>query len=232
MEVIMNSVERVKKICKERKIPISRLEKDLNFANGYIGQLKKGVFPDDRLKAIADYLNVQSAYLTGESEFKTKEEMFAFLDEKYNKDGKLAKQVKKIEELDKKGKIIPVLGDVAAGVPIEAVEDILDYEEISNVMAKTGEYFGLRIKGDSMSPRIVEGDVVIVRQQNYADNGDLVIVLVNGDSATCKRLMKYKDGISLISFNPAYEPMTFSKDEIINKPIKIIGKVVENRQKY
>lgn len=228
----MNSVERVKKICKERKIPISRLEKDLNFANGYIGQLKKGVFPDDRLKAIADYLNVQSAYLTGESEFKTKEEMFAFLDEKYNKDGKLAKQVKKIEELDKKGKIIPVLGDVAAGVPIEAVEDILDYEEISNVMAKTGEYFGLRIKGDSMSPRIVEGDVVIVRQQNYADNGDLVIVLVNGDSATCKRLMKYKDGISLISFNPAYEPMTFSKDEIINKPIKIIGKVVENRQKY
>ena len=228
----MNSVERVKKICKERKIPISRLEKDLNFANGYIGQLKKGVFPDDRLKAIADYLNVQSAYLTGESEFKTKEEMFAFLDEKYNKDGKLAKQVKKIEELDKKGKIIPVLGDVAAGVPIEAVEDILDYEEISNVMAKTGEYFGLRIKGDSMSPRIVEGDVVIVRQQNYANNGDLVIVLVNGDSATCKRLMKYKDGISLISFNPAYEPMTFSKDEIINKPIKIIGKVVENRQKY
>lgn len=228
----MNSVERVKKICKERKIPISRLEKDLNFANGYIGQLKKGVFPDDRLKAIADYLNVQSAYLTGESEFKTKEEMFAFLDEKYNKDGKLAKQVKKIEELNKKGKIIPVLGDVAAGVPIEAVEDILDYEEISNVMAKTGEYFGLRIKGDSMSPRIVEGDVVIVRQQNYADNGDLVIVLVNGDSATCKRLMKYKDGISLISFNPAYEPMTFSKDEIINKPIKIIGKVVENRQKY
>lgn len=228
----MNSVERVKKICKERKIPISRLEKDLNFANGYIGQLKKGVFPDDRLKAIADYLNVQSAYLTGESEFKTKEEMFAFLDEKYNKDGKLAKQVKKIEELDKKGKIIPVLGDVAAGVPIEAIEDILDYEEISNVMAKTGEYFGLRIKGDSMSPRIVEGDVVIVRQQNDAENGDLVIVLVNGDSATCKRLMKYKDGISLISFNPAYEPMTFSKDEIINKPIKIIGKVVENRQKY
>ena len=124
----MNSVERVKKICKERKIPISRLEKDLNFANGYIGQLKKGVFPDDRLKAIADYLNVQSAYLTGESEFKTKEEMFTFLDEKYNKDGKLAKQVKKIEELDKKGKIIPVLGDVAAGVPIEAIEDIIDYE--------------------------------------------------------------------------------------------------------
>ena len=232
MEVIMNSVERVKKICKERKIPISRLEKDLNFANGYIGQLKKGVFPDDRLKAIADYLNVQSAYLTGESEFKTKEEMFTFLDEKYNKDGKLAKQVKKIEELDKKGKIIPVLGDVAAGVPIEAIEDIIDYEEISKDMAHTGDFFGLRIKGDSMSPRISEGDVVIVRQQNDAESGDIVIVLVDGESATCKRLIKYKDGISLISFNPMYEPMNFTKEDIIEKPVTIIGKVVENRQKY
>lgn len=94
-------------------------------------------------------------------------------------------------------------------------------------MAHTGDFFGLRIKGDSMSPRISEGDVVIVRQQNDAESGDIVIVLVNGESATCKRLMKYKDGISLISFNPMYNPMTFSNDEIKSKQIKIIGKVVE-----
>jgi len=54
----MNSVERVKSICKERKIPISKLEKDLGYANGYIGQLKRGVLPDDRLKAIANYLYI------------------------------------------------------------------------------------------------------------------------------------------------------------------------------
>lgn len=131
-----------------------------------------------------------------------------------------------------KGVTIPVLGEVAAGIPIEAIEDIIDYEEISKDMAHTGDFFGLRIKGDSMSPRISEGDVVIVRQQNDAESGDIVIVLVNGESATCKRLMKYKDGISLISFNPMYNPMTFSNDEIKSKPIKIIGKVVENRQKY
>ncbi len=59
----MNSVERVKAICKERKIPLSRLEKDLGFANGYIGQLKKGFFPDDRLRKIADYLNVSAEFL-------------------------------------------------------------------------------------------------------------------------------------------------------------------------
>ena len=61
----MNSVERVKKLCKERKIPISRLEKDLGFANGYIGQLRKGTFPDDRLLKIAEYLNVSTSYIMG-----------------------------------------------------------------------------------------------------------------------------------------------------------------------
>lgn len=64
----MNSVDRVKQICKDRKIPISKLERDLGFSNGYIGQLKKGTFPDDRLTAIANYLRVSPDYLmTGDS---------------------------------------------------------------------------------------------------------------------------------------------------------------------
>lgn len=63
----MNSVERVKALCKERKIPISKLERDLGYSNGYIGQLRKGTFPDDRLKEIAQYLSVSVDYLmTGE----------------------------------------------------------------------------------------------------------------------------------------------------------------------
>ena len=130
------------------------------------------------------------------------------------------------------GTRIPVLGKVAAGIPISAIQDILDYEEISDIMGRNGEYFGLRIKGDSMQPRIVEGDVVIVRQQPDADSGDVVIVQVNGDQATCKRLAKYSSGISLISFNPAYEPMNYTNEQIEQLPVTIIGKVVENRQKY
>lgn len=66
----MSSVEKVKSICKERKIPISRLERDLGYANGYIGQLRKGTFPNDRLVEIANYLNVSTSYLTGEDENK------------------------------------------------------------------------------------------------------------------------------------------------------------------
>ena len=127
---------------------------------------------------------------------------------------------------------IPVLGRVAAGIPIDAIEDVLDWEEITPSMAMTGQYFGLKVKGDSMLPRIVEGDVVIVRCQPDAESGDVVIVQVNGNEATCKRLSKHPSGISLISFNPAYEPFTYTNEQIESLPVTIIGKVVENRQKY
>ena len=132
----------------------------------------------------------------------------------------------------RKGVVINVLGRVAAGIPIEAIEDIIDTEEISEEMAKTGEFFGLQIHGDSIEPRMCEGDVVIVRKQENAESGDIVIAMVNGDDATCKRLRKYRDGIELISNNPSYEPMFFSNEDIISKPVKIIGKVVELRGKF
>ena len=131
-----------------------------------------------------------------------------------------------------KGVKINVLGRVAAGIPIEAVEEIIDTEEITEEMASTGTFFGLRIHGDSMEPRMCEGDVVIVRKQDDAESGDVVIAMVNGDDATCKRLRKYRDGIELVSINPAYPPMFYSNEEIETKPVKIIGKVVELRGKF
>lgn len=131
-----------------------------------------------------------------------------------------------------KGIIIKVLGRVAAGIPIEAITDIIDTEEIPEDLAKTGEFFVLQIHGDSMEPRMYEGDVVIIRKQDDAESGDIVIAMVNGDDATCKRLRKYRDGIELISNNPAYAPMFFSNAEIETKPVKIIGKVVELRGKF
>ena len=183
-----------------------------------ISQYERGVRKPDLnvLTALCDIFNVSSDYLLG-------------------KDDMTIRIVGK-EDLEKlasaRTKRIPVLGRVAAGVPIDAIEDVLDWEEIPEVMAATGEFFGLRIKGDSMQPRIAEGDVVIVRSQPDAESGDVVIVQVNGDTATCKRLMKHETGISLISFNPMYEPINFTNEEIERLPVTIIGKVVENRQKY
>ena len=127
---------------------------------------------------------------------------------------------------------IPVLGNVAAGIPISAVEDILDYEEVPISWQSQGEFFALRIKGDSMQPRMESGDVVIVKQQSDANSGDTVIALVNGDDATCKRLEKTDNGIMLVSTNPKYPPMFFSKEDIVNKPVVILGKVVEFRGKF
>lgn len=127
---------------------------------------------------------------------------------------------------------IPVLGDVAAGIPVEAITDIIDYEEIPKSMAKSGDYFGLRVKGKSMEPQILEGDVVIVRKQHDVESNDIAVVLVNGDSATVKRVKKREDGIVLIPFNPLYDPMYYSTDEISSLPVSIIGKVVELRRKF
>lgn len=129
-------------------------------------------------------------------------------------------------------KWIPVLGKVAAGIPIEAIEDILNYEEIDEAMAKKGEYFALSIAGDSMEPKISSGDVVIVRKQPDIESGEIAIVKINGEDATCKKVIKHEQGISLISFNPAYEPKFYTNDEISKLPVVIIGKVVELRAKF
>lgn len=131
----------------------------------------------------------------------------------------------------RKGIAIKVLGRVAAGIPISAIEDIIDTEEISEELARTGDFFGLQIHGDSMEPRICDGDVVIVRQQSDANSGDIVIAMVNGDDATCKRLVKYTSSIALVALNTKYEPMMFTEKEIETKPVRIIGKVVELRGK-
>lgn len=127
---------------------------------------------------------------------------------------------------------IPVVGTVVAGIPLEAVENIIGYEEISPAMAATGEHFALRIKGASMEPRICEGDIVVVRKQEDVESGDIAIVLVNGNEATVKRVKKTPDGITLIANNIAvYSPHFYSNNEIEELPVRIIGKVVELRGK-
>lgn len=237
----MNSVEKIISLCKENNIPISRLEKECNFANGYIAGLKKGVLPSDRLVKVANYLNVSVDSLNPDNTPKPKNIIRV-----YHAQNGVDGNRQKTNPIDlfsgisgmgipgslRVNKRIPVLGRVAAGIPIEAQEEILDWEEITGDMALDGEYFALQIRGDSMEPKFSNGDIVIVRQQEDADDGDIVIALVNGNDAVCKRLKKYEDGIALVSTNPAYDPMYFSGAEVAETPIKIIGKVKELRAKF
>ena len=133
----------------------------------------------------------------------------------------------------RKGIVVPVLGRISAGIPLNAVQEVLGFEELPEYMDDgSSEYFGLKIRGESMCPRICDGDVIIVRKQSDVDSGDIAVVIVNGCDATCKKVLKNQTGISLMPLNPAFEPMFYSGEEISTLPVVILGKVVELRAKF
>lgn len=198
---------RIKSAREDLKLTKRELAKRIGVHESSINKYEKGLvdIPLSKISELARVLKVTEAYLMGWEEK---------------------------SEQPPQGLKIPVLGTVAAGIPISAVEDILDYEEVPQSWENQGEFFGLRIKGDSMKPDINDGDTVIVRQQSTANNGDVVIALVNGDDATCKKFEKLDNGIMLISNNSEYSPMYFSNEEVTTKPVVIIGRVVELRRKF
>ena len=139
---------------------------------------------------------------------------------------------KKENSTNKNSAIVLVYGTIPAGIPMEMIEDVLDTEEISAEMLKGGkEYFGLRIKGDSMFPEYLDGDTIILEKVEDVENGQDAVVMINGDDGTFKRVFKNENGIILQPLNASYSPLVFSNKEIKNKPVKIIGKVVELRRK-
>lgn len=199
------------------------------FSKAYIGQLEKGVNPSTG-KPISPTIQAfdKIARAVGL-------ELDAFLRELDDTQlvTLLPDKKKEPTSYHAKGVRIPVLGRVAAGIPIEAIEDIDEWEEIPEAMAKNGEYFALRIKGESMSPKLQPGDIVIVKKQNDVDTGDTAIVLVNGNDATVKQIKKTEAGIMLVGLNlEVYQPHFYSNKEIEELPVKIIGKVIESRHTW
>lgn len=128
---------------------------------------------------------------------------------------------------------VPVLGTIPAGVPVEAIEDILDYEDLSPEEANDShEYFGLRIRGRSMMPEYLDGDTIIVRRQDTAETGDDAVVMVNGDDATFKRIQCSLGGVTLVPLNAAeFTPAFYTNAEIESLPVRILGVCVELRRK-
>lgn len=137
----------------------------------------------------------------------------------------------------REGKKVPVLGYIKAGIPINAIEDIIDYEEIPETLAKKGQFFALTVKGDSMEPDIKDGDIAILLVQPDVENGEIGAVIFNGDNeATLKRIYKDETGITLIPDNPnnkdGFKPTHYTNKEIKEIPITIAGKLMEVRKKY
>ena len=123
---------------------------------------------------------------------------------------------------------IPVVGKIPAGVPVEAIEDIVDYIDIPEDWIKgDSEYIGLEVKGDSMYPVMLDGDRVVIRVQPSAETGDICACYVNGFDATLKRIALTSNSITLKPENPSYPPKTYTHPG----EVTIVGKVVEIRRK-
>lgn len=125
---------------------------------------------------------------------------------------------------------IPLLGTVKAGYDYLVEENIIGYESIDNVSDKEN-YYALTVTGDSMDPLLSDGDIAIVHKQDDFNNGNTCIILINGNEATVKKVIRVDDGIDLIAMNPYYPKKHFTEKEINDIPVKIIGKVVEAKKR-
>lgn len=206
---------RLIELRKARTMSQEEVAKALNIDRTTYVKYERGGSVKRNVEKLSNFFNVSTDYLLGRSDSPTGS---------YSADIGSPSKEKTIR--------VPILGRIAAGTPIGAVEEVIGWEEISKKLAAGGACFALRVCGHSMEPRILEGDTVIVRQQPNVDSGDIAVVLIGNEEATLKRVKKQKDGIILVANNPAvYEPHFFSNREIKNSPVRILGKVVEIRCK-
>lgn len=214
-ELIDTFSNRLNKAINLRNIKPSELSEKTGIDKSKISSYMSGRYKakQDGIYLLANALNVSEAWLMG-------------LDVSMEK-----KQSNKISINKNKSIRIPVLGSIPAGIPMEMIEDIVDWEDISEEMLKGGkQYFALKIKGDSMFPEYLNGDTIIVLKQDNCENGQDCVVAVNGDDATFKRVFKTDNGITLQPLNNSYMPMFYSNDDVLNKPVKILGVVKQIRR--
>ena len=200
---------RLKELRETKHISQAQLAKAVGVGQSTVGMWESGKsVPEYKtLLKLADYFQITVDYLTGKESVANSTEDSVVR--------------------------IPVLGSVPAGIPIEAIEDVIDWEELpASMCSGNKEYFALEVKGDSMWPDYLPGDVVIVLRTPVCDSGDDCIVYVNGYDATLKQVMFNDDGsLTLYPRNQNYAPRTFTREETENMPISIAGVVVELRRK-
>ena len=182
------------------------LSRDLNLPYTTITSWCKGEFYPriDKIQLLANYFGIQKSDLVE----------------------------KKSENIKGNSLQIFVYGTIPAGIPLECIEDVIDTEEISSELLKGNkEYFGLKVKGNSMEPDYIEGDTLILLKTDDCESGDDCVVMINGNDGTFKRVFKNENGIILQPLNPEYSPLVYTNEQIENLPVKIIGIVEEIRRK-
>lgn len=172
------------------------------FTDWYNGNIYPGI---DKIEKIANYFRIEKSDLIEDSEKRKSTNNSA---------------------------IVFIYGSIPAGIPMECIEDIIDTEEIPANMLRGGkQYFGLKVKGNSMEPDYLDEDTLILEKADDCESGDDCVVMVNGNDGTFKRVFKNENGIILQPLNSEYAPLVFTNEQIENLPVKVIGIVEEIRRK-
>ena len=197
---------RIKLLREEKKIRQDELAKVLSISPSAVGMYERDERePNDEITLkLAEYFGVSTDYLLGKSDNR-------------NSDIPVSK--------------IPILGTVKAGYDWLAEENIVDYITLKENIPNVDEYYALRITGDSMLPLLAEGDLVIVHDQDDVESGQTAVVLINGEEATVKKVVKTNDGVELHAMNPYYPVKKFTFEDMQRIPVKIIGRVREAKIK-
>ena len=201
--------ERIKRLRQLKGITQEDLAKIVGLQRGAIAKYEIGIVENMKqttIKKMADYFGVKPSYLMCLED--------------------------KLDELGNPVVSIPLLGTVKAGYNYLAEENWIGNVDIDKKLADSGEFFALNVKGDSMSPVLIEGDIVIVKKQDDFENGDIVVALINGDEATIKKAKKSDSSILLRPFNNNYEPLVFTYEEMKSIPVKIIGIVKQLKREF
>lgn len=199
--------EKIKSLRKQRGLTQAQLAKEVGLSQQAVGKWETGrSAPDQKmLQFLADYFSVS-------------------LDSLIGRQGGGVNQLREgPEEYD-----IPIIGTVKAGYNALAFQE--DYGTEPAAVKNPEEYFYLIVRGDSMEPRIVSGDLALVHQQHDVESGDLAVVLVDGEEGTLKKVVKKNGAVILQPFNPGYETQVYLGRDI--KRLTIVGKVVETKTKW
>lgn len=241
---------RIRELREERGLKQGELATALGIRQNTLSTWETGRYePDnDMLQKLAEYFDVTVDYILGRTVYRTTP-VGQFDARQY---ARIAQTLNSMSPWDLEATLqagkdalsgafapggvlrVPVYSKVPAGIPLEAIEDVVDWEELPQSMAKGGkEYFALRVSGDSMWPEYLDGDVVIVRRSATCNSGDVCVVYVNGFDATLKevKLDEIHGTLTIIPRNPSYPPRTFTRQEIQELPVTIAGVVVELRRK-
>ena len=128
---------------------------------------------------------------------------------------------------------LPILGKIKAGYDYMSQENWVGYADVEKAIIQDGcEYFALKIAEDSMSPLLIENDIIIVQKQDDFESGDIVVATINGDEAIIRKGKKSDNNILLQPLNSTYEPLIFTYDEMKTIPVEIIGIVKQLKREF